>query len=238
MWRMVLAGCMAILVLAAAVYAADPPKVGGNVVPWKAGGGDAQPAGDGASVNLKETLTPALYARLIKPIEAKQGAIAKTQEAYDKEMEKPVDKRDERRLVALKQSMATAHLGAALAAKQSVARAREDNIMGAIKAQYQDPHQQQAISIFDELARKAYELGDVRTAVALYKRILQVDNENADAKAALEKIAQDIKSGNVPGQPGGSRGGGSDDHNPRSWERDKDYSGTKGKHYDDGRPNY
>ena len=226
MQRMVLAVLLAIFVLGAAVYAAPQPD--GNVVPWKAGGAKDEPAGDGAAVDLKTALTPALYSSLIKPIEAKLEAVTTAEEAYDKEMQKPVDKRNERLLITLKERSATAHLGVVLAAKQSVARAREDNIKSAIKAQYQDPHEQKAMAVFDELARQAYEAGDVRTAVALYKRILQVDNDNADAKAALEKIAQDIKSGNVPGQTGGSKGGGSDEDKPKSWERDKNYSGTKG----------
>jgi len=213
MQRMVLAVLLAMFVLGAAVYAA--PEPGGNVVPWKAGGGDAEPAGDGAAVDLKTALTPALYSTLIKPIEAKLEPVTKTQEAYDKEMQKAVDKRNERLLIALKERIATAYLGAALAAKQSVARAHEDNIKSAIKTQYQDPNEQKAIAIFEELAPQAYEAGDVRTAIALYKRILQIDTDNAGAKEALIRIAQDIKSGTVPGQAKPT-----DTPKPKSHERD------------------
>ena len=205
-------------------------------VPWAQGGGGQQAADQpAAAVDLEAKLGKAAYKRLVAPIQAKLKLAETALAAHNKEMQKPVDKRNPRLLLACKERAATAYLGASLAAKMAANRQRDPAVKQAILETFQKPNQQKAIDIFLELASKAQEANNTRMAVAFYKRILQIDKENAQAKEALTQIAKRLQQEAASGRrTSGSKGGGTS-YERRSWERDDDYSGTKGKHYDDHR---
>jgi len=227
-----------IVALAGLVVLGGTVAAGAADVPWKKG--DAK-KDEGAKatgpVDLKAELNTVQYNRLIKPIEAKLEAVDKTMKVHDKEMEKPVGRQNPRILLACKERTANFYLGASLAAKNAANRLREDRLKNAVKAQYQKPNEQKAIDIYLELAMKAQDDGNVRAAVGYYQRILKVDRENTQAKEALAKIAKELQQKARTGTGSKSTGGGSEDER-RSWERDDDYSGTGGKHYDGGRPGW
>ncbi|KPJ72648.1 MAG: hypothetical protein AMS14_07415 [Planctomycetes bacterium DG_20] len=201
-------------------------------VPWKTDEAAKQDA-PAATGDLKAELPPAQYNRVVKPIEAKIEAAEKIMEAYEKEMEKPAEKRNERLLLGCKTRAAEAYLGAAMAATKGIGMVKEDSHKAALKQQYEEPNRKKAIDMFLELAVAAYDKGDLRTAVAYYKRVLSVDKENADAKEGLVKIARQVKEAAESGKKTGSKGGGSDDQRP--WDRDysrpdlggKDWSGMR-----------
>jgi len=229
MQRMLIVALVGLIVLGGTVAA------GAAGVPWKKG--DAK-KDEGAkatgSVDLKAELNTIQYSRLIKPIEAKLEDVAKAMKAYDKEKAKPVGRQNPRILLACKERAANFYLGASLAAKNAANRLREDALKNAVKAQYQTPNEQKAIDIYLELAMKAQDDGNVRGAVGYYKRILKIDRDNTQAKDALTKIAKELQEKARTGTGSKSTGGGSRDDR-HSWERDDDYGGTRGKHYDDHR---
>ena len=221
-----------LVALVAGLVLAVGPRASAAGVPWKKGDDN----GAAAAGDLKEQLGEAQYTRVVAPIEAKLKMVTKTMEAYEKEMQKPIDKRSERVLLGCKQRAATFYIGAAMAAKQAASRNRDQAVKAGIIEQFQKPNEQKAIDIYLELAMKAQDAGDIRTAVGFYKRILSVDRENSQAKDALTKIAKDMNEAARAGKASGNKGGGDDDGDKnKSWKRNNDYSGTGGKHYDSGR---
>jgi len=186
-------------------------------VPWKAGDAGKDGAG-AATADLKAELPPAQYNRVMKPIEAKLEAAQKIMATYDKEMAKAAEKRNERLLLNCRTRAAENYLGAATAAKRGVNLVKKESHKAAIKQQFEEPNRKKAVDIFLDLATTAHAKGDIRMAVAYYKRILAIDKENAEAKEGLTKIAQAIKESAQAGKRSGTKGGSSDDR--RSWDRD------------------
>ncbi|HUU92613.1 MAG TPA: hypothetical protein VM238_15550 [Phycisphaerae bacterium] len=191
-------------------------------VPWKPGDAGKDAAG-AAATDLKAELPAAQYNRIIKPIEAKLDAAQKMMATHDKEEEKAAEKRNERLLLTCKTRAAESYLGAATAAKKGMGMVKDESQKAAIQQQYEEPNRKKAIDLFLDLATTAHAKGDVRMAVAYYKRILAIDKENAEAKEGLTKIAQTLKESAQSGKKSGTKGGGSDDK--RSWDRD-DHSRT------------
>jgi len=190
-------------------------------MPWKED--DAKDDSSTGPVDLKAELDKVAYSRLVKPIEAKVQAAEKAMELHDKEMQKPVDKRNPRLLLACKERAATFYVGASLAAKQAANRHRDERIKNAIKEQFQKPNDQKAIDIYLELAMKAQEANDMRRAVAYYRRILQIDKGNDQAKEALTQIAKQLQENARTGKGGRSTGGGGSEDEPKDrWKRDDD----------------
>ena len=202
--------------------------------PWKKDDADKEGAEAAGAVDLKSELSQVQYRRLINPIESKLEDAAKTMKVYEKEKAKPADRQNPRVLLGCKQRAATFYVGASLAAKNAVNRLRDERLKNAVMKQYQKPNEQKAVDVYLELAMKAQDEGNVRGAIGYYKRILKFDKDNTDAKQALAKIAKELQQKARTGTGGKSTGGGTEDER-RSWERDDDYSGTKDKHYDDGR---
>jgi len=136
----------ALLALAGVLVLSLGVSVSAAVVPWKKGDDkpDAATDGDAGSTDLKEKLGETQYKRLVSPIEAKLKLAKKTMEAYDKEMEKPVDKRSQRLLLGCKQRAAQYYLGAAMAAKQAANRNRDEAVKAAIAEEFQKPNEQKA----------------------------------------------------------------------------------------------
>ncbi len=205
-------------VLASLLILVGPIGAQAAGVPWKQDDA-SKPAGP---VDLETELSKAQYTRLVKPIEAKIEAAKKAMELHDKEMQKPVDKRNPKLLLACKERAATSYVGASLAAKKGANRHRDDRLKNAIKEQFQEPNQQKAIDIYLELAMKAQEANDMRRAIGYYRRILQIDKENNQAKEALTQIAKQLKENARTGRGGRSTGGGSEDDSDKPWKRDDD----------------
>ncbi len=209
------------LMLCAALLCTGAVAVRAEGVPWKTDDKPkdaAAPAGD-----LKAELPAAQYNRIVKPIEAKLASAEKIMAAYEKEMQKPAEKRNQRLLVGCKTRTAEAYLGAALAAKKGLNMVKKDSHKEAIKNQYEEPNREKGIAIFLDLATSAHDRGDFRMAAGFYKRILAVDKENSDAKEGLVKIVKEIQQAARDAKTSGSKGGGSDDK--KSWDRD-DHSRT------------
>jgi len=218
-----------IVALAGLIFLGGTVAVGAAGVPWKDGDGKKKDDAATGEVDLQTELNQVQYNRLIKPIEAKLGDVEKAMQAYEKEMAKPVGRQNPRLLLACKERAATYYLGASVAAKNAVNRVREDRLKNAIKEKYQTPNEQKAIDIYLELAMKAQDEGNVRGAIAYYKRILGIDKQNAQAREALTKIAKELQQKARTGSR--SSGGGSDDDDQKDrkgYKRDKDYTGRGG----------
>lgn len=154
----------------------------------------SQALAEGMPGTLKGDLPPVLYNRVVKPIEAKLALVERAMKPYEKEMEKPPDKRNKALLASCKEKAATAYHQAALAAEKSAKMVKNEEHKAAIKQQYEDPNRRKAIDILLELAMAAQQKGDIRRAIALYQRILGIEQDNPQAKGALTRIARDIKN--------------------------------------------
>lgn len=174
-------------------------------VPWKAGE-ESKVGASAAPGDLKAELPPAQYNRVVKPIEAKLAAVEKIMKVYDKEMEKTAEKRSERLLLRCKARAGEAYLGAALAAKKALNLVKKESHKAAIKKEYEEPNRNKAIDIFLELGTLAHDKGDLRMAVAYYKRILAIDKQNAQAKEGITKIAKQIQESKKSGKKKGTGG--------------------------------
>lgn len=151
-------------------------------------GEEAGPAG-----TLKGDLPPAQYNRVVKPIEAKIALAEKAMEAYEKEMQKPPEKRRAAMLISCKQKTSAAYYQVALAARKAVRMVKKEEHKTEIKATYEVPNLRKATEILLAFATEAQDKGDVRTAVGYYKRVLVMDPDNQVAKEALEKIARTMQ---------------------------------------------
>ena len=225
MKRITLAVLVGLFAMSMTAYAADEAGV-----PWKDKPAEAVAPGD-----LKELPN---YDRIVKPIEVKVEQAQKAMEPYQKEMEKPLEKRNTALLNACKVRAAQAYMGAALEARKGISMVKTPEHKAAITEQYEKPNQQKATEIYIELAAEAYEKKDVRTAVGMYKQVLTIDKDNQTAKDALIKIQQEMAEASKNGKSSGSKGGGGDEQKP--WDRE-DYKGTgrtDGKWSGTGRTGY
>ena len=209
MKRFMVAACIAVFVLGSVTACR------GQKIPWKASGGSGESAAPVAPGDLKAELPPAQYRRVMKPIEAQIALAEKAMQPYNKEMEKPEEKRrQEKRLQALlikcKERAAACYLGASTAAKKALRLVKKDSHKAAIKQQYEQPNKEKAIDIYLELALDAHTSGDLRRTVGCYKKVLSIDRENTQARQALVKLAEQYKQAMKDRKKGGSKGGGGD----------------------------
>jgi len=142
---------------------------------------------------LKGDLPEAQYNRVVKPIEAKLALAEKAMEAYEKEMQKPAEKRRTATLRSTKEKASAAYYQAALAARKAGKMVKKEEHKAEIKAIYEDPNLRKATEILLEFGTQAQQQNDIRTAVGYYKRVLAMDPNNVQAKAALEQIARTVK---------------------------------------------
>jgi tetratricopeptide (TPR) repeat protein len=98
---------------------------------------------------------------------------------------------------------------ASLKAKQAVNIVQEPAQKDAIVAQYEKPSRDKAVEIYLWLADMYAQEHDIRTAVAYYNKVLQIDPENATAKGQIEKIKKDVAQAAADQKAGtGTPGGG------------------------------
>jgi len=150
-------------------------------------------ATDGPPGTLKGDLAPAEYERVVKPIEIKLALVEKAVASYEKEMQRPEEKRNAATLVACQEKVSAACYQVVLAARKSAKLVKKDEHKAEIKSRFEDPNLRKATDILLRFAAEAEEKGDLRTAVAYYKRVLGMDPDNEQAKAALERIAAKLK---------------------------------------------
>lgn len=202
MKRFMVAACIAVFVLGSVTACR------GQKIPWKASGATEESAV--APGDLKAELPPAQYRRVVKPIEVQIARAEKAMESYDKEMEKPEEKRRQALLIKCKERAAACYLGASTAAKSALRLVKKDSHKAAIKQQYEQPNKEKAIDIYLELALDAHTSGDLRRTVGCYKKVLSIDRENTQARQALVKLAEQYQQAMKDRKKGGSKGGGGD----------------------------
>jgi len=210
MKRFMVAACIAVLVLGCVTACR------GQKIPWKASGAAEESAV--APGDLKAELPPAQYKRVMKPIEAQIALAEKAMQPYEKEMEKPEEKRRRALLIKCKERAAAYYLGASTAAKKSLRLVKKDSHKAAIKQQYEQPNKEKAIDIYLELALDAHTSGDLRRTVGCYKKVLSIDRENAQARQALVKLAEQYKQAMKDRRKGGSKGGGDIKGEKEDWD--------------------
>jgi len=169
------------------------------------------------SGTLKGDLPPVQYNRVVKPIEAKIALAEKAMAAYEKEMEKPAEKRRAAMLISCKVKASAAYYQVALAARKAVRMVKKEEHKTEIKATYEVPNLRKATEILLVFATEAQDKGDVRTAVGYYKRVLGMDPDNSVAKAALEKIARTMQKATEKERK--QRDKKKDDKDKPSWKR-------------------
>lgn len=223
--RFMLGACTAVFILGSVATCL------GKDIPWKAFNGTAKSQESVAPGDLKAELSAIQYARIVKPIETRIDMATKAMEPYQTEMQKPEEKRRPSVLVKCKARSAECYLAASYSAKRAARLVGKDSLKAALKQQYEEPNKQKAIDIYLELALDAHTDSNLRAAVYYYKKILSIDPENADAKEALTKLAdqyrQALKDSKKPGSKGGGRDG-----KEHSWDND-DWTRTGRGDYSD-----
>jgi hypothetical protein len=171
-------------------------------------------------VDLKSGMVPALYSRLIPPIEARVAEGRKREEQYSEENSKEEGKRNPALCLRLQDMAAGSYTGAALLARKAMATA-PDEFKAAIQEQYEKPNIQRAIDLYTLLAMSAHEKRDFKTAALFYKKILALDPNHEATKAAMTQLAEEYRTAMQQQKTTGGRsaGGGGDDDPKKSWEQ-------------------
>lgn len=223
--RSMLGACTAVFILGSVAVCL------GEDIPWKAFNGTAKSQESVAPGDLKAELSTVQYARVVKPIETRIDMATKAMEPYEAEMQKPEEKRRQSVLVKCKTRSAEYYLAASYSAKKAARLVGKDSLKAALKEQYEEPNKQKAIDIYLELALDVHTGGNLRAAVYYYKKILSIDPENADAKEALTKLAEQYRQAMKDAKKSGSKGGGKDGKE-HSWDNE-DWKGTGRGDYGD-----
>ena len=193
---------------------------GADAVPWQGAGAapgakpadpavaPAPAAAPAVAGDLKTELTPIQYKSLVKPIEDAIASAEKELELVKKDSDKPKEKPGT--IAGMKVKAADFYLSASNKAKTAATRLPKDKDAAktTLADQYEKPNKQKAIDLLLEVAKEAMDKKDYATAVALYKRVLAIDPDNATAKDALTesaKLAQAAQANNKNGQ--GAAGG-------------------------------
>jgi hypothetical protein len=160
----------------------------------------------------------------IKAVKAIVAQAEKTLELCAKEQEKPVEKRDTKKINEYKLTAARIYVNAALKA-MGYARNLKGDDKQAFLDEYDKPNRAKGIELLMELALAAEKKGDFRQATILLKDILSIDPKNAEAQAALVRVAEETKTART--DPSRNQGGSEDKTNVKDWEQSYkgDYTG-------------
>ena len=219
-----LAGLVAVLTLGMAVGASA------QALPWKAGDSAAPAAGTpapgapapapGAPVPAAPTpaggdlATNPKYAGAVKPIEETLKAAAKVMELYDKEMAKPEKERSVEKASNFKLNAAGMYVKAALQAKMAAGRFSKAEEKTPILDTYGKPNIDKAVGIYMDMAAAAEAKKDFRTALAYYKKVLDIDPQNTQAQEAGKKLVADHPELAKAGKAGPGGGGSGNVNDP------------------------
>ena len=179
---------MAGLILSAGMRAAEAPP---------AAPPPTSPAPDPKTLDLKAALAPEQYQRAVQPILRLMELAAKATALYEEEMAKKNSERSE--VVALGHRARAARfcLAASLRARLSRNYVNEEPHKEALTQQYEIPLRAQAVTLYLAVAHAYQEKRDLRAAGACYRRVLNLDPENAEAKNNLETIESAAKEPNA-----------------------------------------
>ena len=145
--------------------------------------------------DLQSQLEPAVYDRIIRPIESKLAEAAMARDIIRQESEKPADKRNAALIVSMKEREAGFYIGASLAAVEGAAQMTTPPLKNAVIEQFEKPNRLKAIAVLNDVAAAAVEQKDYTRTAAIYKRILALDPDNQPAKDALRTCSR------KPGRP-------------------------------------
>jgi len=210
-WRVVAA--MALLVLGGAAWAAG--------VPWKPADND-EPVVAATLEEMKADLGQARFKRVVGLIEAKVALADKAMEAHDKEMQKPVEKRQATLLQRYKVQAAQMHVAAAKAALRAKHMVQKASHRACIQETFEVPNKKKAVALYLDLGIEARAEGNLRQAALVYKEVLAIDPENAEAKAALKELAREYQQALRDRKYRSKSSGGGSDDEKKPWKIDDD----------------
>jgi len=210
------------LILMAAIVLLSTGAAWAAGVPWKNGEEPVDPA---TLEEMKADLGEPRFKRLVAPIESKVQLAEKAMVPYQKEMEKPPDKRRAELLQKCKIRSAQMHVAAAQAAMRAQNSLHKTSHRARIKETYEEPNRKKAIRIYEGLGLDARAAGNIPQAGFFYKQVLSVDPSNQQARTALKELAQEYRQAMQDRKyRGKSSGGDSDDRKSWDWDRDADYN--------------
>ena len=206
------------------------PAQGSDVNPAAPAAG--APAADEGAAAVAPPTDPRI-ARAVKPVEEQLKLAAKQLDLYEKEMAKPEKNRNPQMAAGCRLRAAQFYNLAAMKSKAAEGQFSKAEDKQIIIDQYEKPAREKAIALYLELADMALQKKDVATAVGLYKEVLKIDSENADAKQALKNIQEAMQQN--PANSGPNNAGGGQTEPPKSFEtwKRKDFGvqNPVGPHY-------
>jgi len=205
---------LAILASAGVAWAAS--------VPWK---GNADVAAKPATLDeIKADLGDVRFKRMVASIDAKVALAEKAMAPYEKEMEKPPEKRRTDLLQKCKVRSAQMYMEAAKAALRAQNTLHKATQRACIKETYEDPNRQKAIRIYQGLGLDARAQGNIPQAAFFYKQVLAIDPDNAEGKVALKELALEYRQA-LQDQKyrGKNAGGSSEDRKAWDWDYGSDH---------------
>jgi tetratricopeptide (TPR) repeat protein len=159
-------------------------------------------------------------ARAVKPVEEQLKLAANQLELYEKEMAKPEKNRNLPMAAGCRLRAAQFYNLAAMKSKAAEGQFSKAEDKQIIIDQYEKPAREKAIALYLELADMAMQKQDVTTAVGLYKEVLKVDSENADAKQALKNIQETMQPNPADSGPNNTGGGQNTPRPYETWKKD------------------
>ncbi len=204
-------------------------------IPWKHADRDT-PVVPATLEEMKADLGEARFNRVVGLIETKVTLAEKAMDAYEKEMAKPLKKRQSTLLQRYRVRAAQMHVAAAKAALRARNMVQKASHRACIRETFEGPNKQPAVRLYRELGLEARADGNLPQAVLFYRRALAIDPENTEAKIALKQLAQEYQHARgLKKHRSKSSGGGSnkkkpwkiddDDYTDRDWGDWREYGG-------------
>jgi len=208
-------------------------------VPWKRGDEAVTPA---TLEEIKADVGQAQYERIVNPIESKVDLAKKAMEPYDKEMEKPADKRRASLLQKCKVRSAQMYEAAAKAGQRACHVLQKKSHQAGIEEAFVKPNRAEAVRIYMELSNDAHAAGSIPQAAVFCRKALEVDPQNEQARELLKQLAEEYRQAVRDGRtPPGTGSGGDDEKKPWEWDRNsthnrdwgdwRNYSGGAGRRW-------
>ena len=169
-----------------------------------------------------------LSAAVKKRIDDKVAMAEKMLQQAKDELAKPEGKADVKKADGFKLRASQQYFGASLDAKAAAASAKKDD-KAAISEQFEKPNKEKAIEILLALGDAAAGKKDIKSAVAFYKQVLNIDPENVTAKDKLKALAEEAARANAKDTKGTGSKGGSDSTNRNDPSKGADGSRTGGQ---------
>lgn len=207
MKRLMLAALVAMFVLGLASWARAEGLFKDDVKKDEPAAKAAEPAAGQAAPAVAEG-KDLISAAVKKRIDDKVAMAEKMLQAAKEELAKPEGKADVKKADGFRVRASQQYYGASLDARAAAASAKKDD-KAAISDQFEKPNKGKAVEILLGLGDAAATKKDIKSAVAYYKQVLNIDPENATAKDKLKALAEEAARANAKDPKGtGSKGGG------------------------------